>query len=245
MPVSSTANRIAGTPSRSPSGMTRITTSPWLVALTAWPTRLPRICRVRPGSPMTWRGNSGRQSTRRMSPRSLARGVRTLAVSSIIALRSNGIGSTTSRLAETRARSSTSLRIVARLSPAVLTLLTYWRCLGVRSSSSRRPDIPMTALSGALISWLMARRYSLIPGRSVGAGVLGIRVSSRSVSVMVVSWSLRPRSGPPSVRPARAGPAPIHCESPSLRSTRPVRPLRPPRRIGPPAVPRRSVRTCL
>ena len=155
IPVSRTSKRTATAPSPDSARVTRRTTSPLSVNLTALPTRLVRTCRSRPGSPRSALGTSWRMRQSSSSPLAWAASAKDPRTSRTARRRSKSTISRSTRPASIFEKSRMSLMISSRARPEWSITSAYSRCSGVRLVSRRRRVMPMTPFMGVRISWLM------------------------------------------------------------------------------------------
>ncbi len=192
--------------------VTRRTTSPDIVNLSALPTRFRRICRRRCGSPTRSRGTSAMTL-------SWAVMATISEVFSMSSTRSNSTCSSVRLRASTLDKSRISLTRVRRLSPARLKIRTYSCCSFVRGLSNSRSAMPMMAFIGVRISWLMLARNSDLARFAASAISLAF---CRSASACLRSVMSRATARKPSTRPSSMMTCtfwPIHISLPSLVRT--------------------------
>ena len=190
IPVSRTSKRTRTFADSCSTSFTLMTTSPEGVNFTAFEARLSRICLMRPASPTSIAGTSGRQYAISSRPLACAASARRTASSSTRVRGLKGAGSRSTLPASSFEKSRMSLIRVSRASPAPLTPSAYWRWVSSKGVSSNRPVSPITPFIGVRISWLIVARNSDFKRLASSAASRAVTNSAWAILRSVMSWAI-------------------------------------------------------
>ena len=169
---------------------TRICISPFFVNFMALLIRLIITWRSLPGSPINFVSISGWIRHANSNPFSNARGARISTVLSMVCRTSKLMDSISNFPASILEKSRISFMSDKRLSALELTISANSYCSDVSFVSSKRFVIPITALMGVRISWLILARKSLFAFEAS----LAFLISSLAFNTAFSSFSLAPKS---------------------------------------------------
>ena len=173
MPVSSTAIHTMASPLARSCNVTRTTTSPSCVNLTALPTRLAITWRSRNGSPCSASAASGGTNcAASSSPLACAGCANIASTSSTTSTRLKSTASSCRWPDSILEKSRMSLMTPSRCCPDDCTASAHSRCCGCSGLSISNSFMPSTPFIGVRISWLMVARNSLLAALAASANSL-------------------------------------------------------------------------